>query len=217
MHAWPATREAFRQAARWFVDTSSLVNDWERPGLGEWTVRDLVGHTSRALLTVETYLGQAPAASGAAASGAAASGAAVAVLSAVDYYPLALASLGDPATVARRGRDAGAALGPDPARQVSVIADRVLQLVAETAGDAVVATPVGAMRLADYLPTRIFELTVHTCDLRASLGVQAQVPDAAASVSLHLLGDLALRKGLAADLLLAATGRGSLPAGFTVL
>ncbi|WP_241994555.1 maleylpyruvate isomerase N-terminal domain-containing protein [Cryobacterium sp. TMT2-10] len=207
MHAWPATREAFRQAARWFVDTSSLVNDWERPGLGEWTVRDLVGHTSRALLTVETYLGQAPAASGAA----------VAVLSAVDYYPLALASLGDPATVARRGRDAGAALGPDPARQVSVIADRVLQLVAETAGDAVVATPVGAMRLADYLPTRIFELTVHTCDLRASLGVQAQVPDAAASVSLHLLGDLALRKGLAADLLLAATGRGSLPAGFTVL
>ena len=28
----------------------------DEPGLGEWDVRSLVGHTSRALLTVETYL-----------------------------------------------------------------------------------------------------------------------------------------------------------------
>jgi hypothetical protein len=47
--------------------------------------------------------------------------------------------------------------------------------------------------------------------------VGAQVPDAAASASLHLLGDLAVGKGLAATLPLAATGRGGLPAGFTVL
>ncbi|MBC7442701.1 MAG: maleylpyruvate isomerase N-terminal domain-containing protein [Ramlibacter sp.] len=205
MIACPATREAFRQAARWFVDTAATVDDWGRPGLGEWTVRDLVGHTSRALLTVEAYLGQAS------------PGVDVDVASAADYYPLALAAVGDPALVAKRGRDAGAALGQDPAHRVSVIADRVLRHVDAAAGDAVAATPVGAMRLADYLPTRIFELTVHTCDLAASLGVPAQAPDAAASVSLHLLGDLALRRGLAGALLLAATGRGSLPAGFTVL
>lgn len=207
MRAWPDTREAFRQAARWFVDTASAVVDWEQPGLGEWSVRDLVGHTSRALLTVETYLG--PTIPGTAVE--------IAVPSAADYYVLALASLGDPSMVAQRGRDAGAALGGDPAHRVSVIADRVLLLVDGVDGDAVVAAPVGAMRLADYLPTRIFELTVHTCDLATSQGVPARVPDAVASVSLHLLGDLAVRKGLAAALLLAATGRGSLPAGFTVL
>jgi hypothetical protein len=42
-------------AARWFVRTAALVADrWDRPGLGEWDVRALVGRTSRALLTVET-------------------------------------------------------------------------------------------------------------------------------------------------------------------
>ena len=29
---------------------------WEQPGLGEWTVRDLVGHASRSLVTVLEYL-----------------------------------------------------------------------------------------------------------------------------------------------------------------
>ena len=31
---------------------------WAGPGLGEWDLRALVGHTSRSLITVETYLGQ---------------------------------------------------------------------------------------------------------------------------------------------------------------
>ena len=31
---------------------------WDGPGLGEWDLRSLVGHTSRSLITVETYLGQ---------------------------------------------------------------------------------------------------------------------------------------------------------------
>jgi hypothetical protein len=35
-----------------------------------------------------------------------------------------------------------------------------------TASDAVlVSTPVGGMRLIDYLPSRIFELAVHTLDI----------------------------------------------------
>ena len=204
---WPDTLEAFRQAARWFVNTAAMVSAWDRPGLAEWTVRDLVGHTSRALLTVETYVGLG----GPGAPGS------VFVTSAADYYRLALATVGDPALVAQRGRDAGAALGPDPAPQVAVIADRVLHLLEAASGDAIAATPVGRMYLADYLPTRTFELTVHTCDLAASMGEPIQVPDAAASASLRLLGDLAVRRGLAPELLLAATGRGSLPAGFTVL
>ena len=34
------------------------------------------------------------------------------------------------------------------------------------------ATPVGAMTLATYLPTRVFELTVPTLDLAHALGLE---------------------------------------------
>ncbi len=208
---WAGDRAAFAAAAHWFsAITATIDTEWDRPALGDWTVRDLVGHTSRALLTVEAYLGAGTGAGAAAAAG-------TTVASPVDYYRLAMASLGEPSAVAERGRDAGRALGPDPAGTVDTIARRVLGQVDAANPDALVVTPVGGMRLADYLPTRTFELTVHTCDLAAALGVPASVPDAAASAGLHLLADLAVEKGLAAALLLAATGRGPLPAGFTVL
>ena len=43
--------------------TAALVGDrWSEPGLGEWDIRALVGHTSRSLVTVEVYLAR-PAAS----------------------------------------------------------------------------------------------------------------------------------------------------------
>ncbi len=109
--SWAGTREAFAQSAAWFVRTSVEVQGrWDQVGLGEWTVRDLVGHTSRALLTVETYLSQ--------------EAAAVEVTSPVEYFRLVLCSTGDPAVVAQRGRDAGAALGADAAEAVAGIADR---------------------------------------------------------------------------------------------
>lgn len=206
---WTGDRAAFAAAAHWFVATAATIDtEWDRPALGDWTVRDLVGHTSRALLTVEAYLG-------AGAGATAAAGRRVA--SPVDYYRLAMASLGEPSAVAARGRAAGLALGDDPARAVAAIARRVLAQIDAATPDELVVTPVGGMRLADYLPTRTFELTVHTCDLAAALGGPASVPDAAASAGLHLLADLAVGKGLAAALLLAATGRGPLPTGFTVL
>jgi len=218
---WAGDRAAFAAAADWFATiTATIDTEWDRPALGDWTVRDLVGHTSRALLTVEAYLG-AGAGAGAGAGVTAAAGApaasGVAVASPVDYYRLAMASVGEPSAVAARGRDAGRALGDDPAGAVAAIARRVLAQVGAAKPDDLVVTPVGGMRLAGYLPTRTFELTVHTCDLAAAIGVPASVPDAAASAGLHLLADLAVEKGLAAALLLAATGRGPLPGGFTVL
>ena len=53
-------REAFGEAARAFAELVRSIppESWDGPGLGEWSVRDLVGHTSRALITVETYLQQ---------------------------------------------------------------------------------------------------------------------------------------------------------------
>lgn len=201
--SWGNSRTAFADAAGWFVHTAALVGDrWDRPGLGEWDVRALVGHTSRALATVETYLAR-PAA-------------AVDVASAPDYFRVTRAAATGLA-VAARGRDAGTALGRDPAAAVAQLAERVLPLVATHDGTALVTTIAGGMRLADYLPTRTFELAVHTADLATALGVPPDVPATAAAQALTIVADLALTGGRAGPLLLAATGRPGLPTGFSVL
>jgi uncharacterized protein (TIGR03083 family) len=200
---WEERVGAFGDAARWFVASVGLVDDrWEAPGLGGWDVRALVGHTSRSLLTVETYLAQ-PAE-------------AVDTPTAVEYYRRLATAFDDPA-VEQRSRDAGAALGADPAGAVAGIADRVLGLVGTCSGDELVTTLAGGMRLADYLPTRTVELVVHTCDLHRALDTDPHPPAGAAGAVLRLVGDLAVTGGRAADLLLAATGREPLPAGFSVL
>jgi hypothetical protein len=94
--SWDDSCRAFSDAAHLFVRTAGLVGDrWSRPGLGEWDVRALVGHTSRSLLTVETYMAR-PAA-------------AVDIASAADYFRATRAVAADPA-VAARGREAGTAL-----------------------------------------------------------------------------------------------------------
>ena len=187
------TRLAFDEAATFFVAVTESVRpeQWDSPGLGEWSVRDLVGHASRAFLTLETYLGH-PAT-------------AVELTTPADYIVAAGASLADPAHVAQRGREAGAALGHDPVKAVREIATRVLKLVA-TADDAqTLSTPVGGIRLSDYLPTRVFELVVHTLDLATAIGAPVEPPTEAARVSLQLAGDVALRTGKGATILLALT------------
>jgi hypothetical protein len=200
---WDDSRRAFADAAQWFVRTAALVGDrWDRAGLGEWDVRALVGHTSRSLLTVEMYLAR-PAS-------------AVEVASASDYFRATRAAAAGPA-VAARGRDAGAALGADPAAGVAEIAGRVLPLVDSRDGTELVTTIAGGMRLEDYLPTRTFELAVHTADLATAIGAPLDVPATAATQALQLIADLAVGDGLAGSLLLAATGRPGLPAGFSVL
>jgi hypothetical protein len=200
---WDDSRRAFADAAAWFVRTTALVGDrWDRPGLGEWDIRALVGHTSRSLLTVETYLAR-PAAT-------------VEIASAADYFRATGAAAADPA-VAARGRDAGTALGADPVAAVAAIAERVIPLVESHDGTELLTTIAGGMRLADYLPTRTFELAVHTSDLATALGEPLDVPATPAAQALQVVSDLAVADGLAGPLLLAATGRPGLPAGFSVL
>ncbi len=201
--SWNDSRRAFADAAEWFVRTAALVGDrWDRAGLGEWDIRALVGHTSRSLLTVETYL--------------ATPADAVEVASAADYFRATKTTAAAPG-VAARGREAGAALGSDPAVAVAEIATRVLSLVETLNGTEVVTTIAGGMRLGDYLPTRTFELAVHTTDLATALGVPLDVPATAAAQALHLIAELAIAGGLAGPLLLGATGRLGLPAGYSVL
>src|SRR5689334_5589665 len=101
--SWDEVREVFLDAGEWFVQLVAEVGDrWDEPGLGEWDVRALVGHTTRAFLTVETYLDQ-PAS-------------AIEVETPVEYFRAVrrFATGADSAEVAQRGRDAGTALGDDP-------------------------------------------------------------------------------------------------------
>ncbi len=200
---WERTKKAFVEATRWYQEVLAQVGDrWSDPGLGEWDVRALAGHTSRSLLTVETYLGQ-PAG-------------AVDVASTVDYYAATRQIAAGPA-VAQRGRDAGQALGEDPVAAVAQIASRVLPLVAGLGGTELLTTVAGGMRISDYLPTRVFELVVHTADLAVALGIPAEPPPGPAALALGLVSDLAIAGGHASTVLLATTGRTGLPTAFTLL
>ena len=149
-----AVRARYAGAAQAFLELAGQVphQAWSRPALGEWDVRALTGHTSRALTTVETYL--ATPATGEPVAGP------------VEYF-LAVRGATSPDAIAQRGRETGEALGEDPAAAVRELVQRVTALVRNTPDDALVATPAGVMTLIDYLPTRTFELAVHTLDLRA--------------------------------------------------
>jgi hypothetical protein len=190
---WADACAAFTEGAAWFVTTVGRVGDrWTRPGLGDWDVRALVGHTSRALLTVEEYAAR-PATD-------------VVATSAAAYFRAARAFANGP-DVADRGRAAGAALGEDPASEVAAIAQRVTALLPTLVPDQLVTTIVGGMRLVDYLPTRTFELAVHTADLAAALDEPRAVPPLAAAQALAVVTALAVEEGTAGDLLLTVTGR----------
>ncbi len=203
MSDWSETLQTYTEASAWFVATVARVGErWTSPGLGEWDVRALVGHTSRALLTVEAGLANPPQD--------------LAVLTPAGYFQGARTMTSGPA-VAQRGRDAGQDLGADPVAAVGGIVARVLPLLDGLDGTEPVRTAVGGMRIADYLPTRVFELTVHTADLTAALGGAEEPPSRPAALSLALIAELAIADGNAATLLLATTGRIALPTGFSVL
>ena len=198
-----AAEDHFAEAARAYADLVPAITreQWTAPGLGEWDLRALVGHTSRSLITVETYLGQ-PASTEDLTSPAA--------------YLAAIATV-DPASVADRGRAAGQALGDDPAAFVRELVDRVLPLVAGD-HDPLITTVGGGMRLRQYLPTRTFELVVHGLDITRAAGLPA--PDYSADLLTEVLGlaaAVAVLGGRGPELLLALTGRKPLSSGFSIV
>jgi len=200
-------RALFTSAADAFVALVAHVPDtaWGDPGLGAWTVRDLTGHASRSLVTIETYLDNPPPPPDDERS------------SSVQYYLRVLGGSANPADIEARGRAAGAALGADPAAAVASLRDRVVDRLADTPDDRVVATPGGALTLVDYLPTRTFELVVHSIDLAAAVGVPDGQPDPAVARAVTLAGEIAAVRADARRTLAALTGRDSLPPGFSVV
>jgi len=200
------SRTTFLSAATAFTDQVARIppDRLTEAGLGDWDLRALVGHTSRSLVTVETYLDQ-PATD-------------VAVPSAADYY-LAIAAAGGASgpEIVERGRRAGHALGDDPAAFVTDLATRVRERVADVDATYVLTTIAGGMRLEEYLRTRTFELVVHGLDIGAASGVEPAFEQAPWVDAATLAAEVAALGGRAPDLLLALTGRRSLPEGFSVV
>lgn len=199
-------RSTFNGLASAFVDLVHQIeaDAWNEIALGVWTVRDLVGHTSRSLSTIESYLGTATPGPH--------------LESPVAYFRATRLALADKEAVAQRGRDAGAALGEDPAPMVRALAERVTALVAHSPDDAIVGTPVGTMSLANYLPTRAFELTVHGLDLaRAQHLVEPAGIEHGVREALALAGQLAADSPGSVSVLMALTGRAALPEGFSLV
>ncbi|MEE4023730.1 maleylpyruvate isomerase family mycothiol-dependent enzyme [Gordonia sp. PKS22-38] len=195
--------ETFRAAADRFVALTRQVPDdrWNDPGLGDWNIRSLVGHTSRALKTVATYA-YTPAAD-------------ITLADAADYY-LATAAF-DQAAVSARGVQAGADLGDDPVGRISAMVEEAMTALHSTDPDSAIETPFGGIRFGDYVPTRVFELAVHGLDLARALGESLTLPANVADDAVGLLGRIAIARGDGPLLLMALTGREPLPDGYCVV
>ena len=186
-------RTAFEQAVGWFVETVAAIepDEWDAPGLGVWSVRELVGHASRAITTVDQYL-DTPAEK--------------ATLVGPLAYRRTMFASGkvDHDAVAERGRQAAVALGDDPVSTVWALADELLNRLA-TVGDSALLGVFGeGITLVDYLPCRIVELVVHTLDVRRALGRELDAPIVAAQAAVDVL----VAFGDPSTVLLALTGRG---------
>ncbi|MDO5629336.1 MAG: maleylpyruvate isomerase N-terminal domain-containing protein [Mobilicoccus sp.] len=191
---------------RSFLDTTDAVAELVSrvpadvlagPGLGVWDMRGLIGHTSRAMSTVITYL-KMPATS-------------VTCPDARSYYVWVSDSPQQSEKIAARGVEAGAALGDDIpaafaglARQVRGVLDHVPKGV-----DPVVSTLAGGMLLSQYLPTRTFELIVHGYDIARAANIEFAPHPEVVGETVALAARIGVALGHGPDLVPVLTGRGS--------
>jgi uncharacterized protein (TIGR03083 family) len=206
-----AAQDTFTATAHAFTDLVDAVPAARlaEPGLGDWTVRDLVGHAvSAGLAGVVTALGR-PATTEDIATPEA-------------YY--ALAKTIDPAVVeavvalsSTDAREWGARLGERPADQVRQLTDQVVTVVSRMPSHALITTSAGGMRLDRWLPTRTFELVVHGFDLATAVDLPFEPPVDALAESAALAARLAAVTGEGPAVLLALTGRRALAAGFSAI
>ncbi len=203
--AAPLDHSVFTSAATAFAELVTLIptTAWAGPGIGDWDLRSLVGHTARSLITVSSYLRTPTDRED--------------VTGPAQYYALLRGYAADSTDIIERGREAGRKLGADPAAKVSDLLRQVLTDL-DGAGDALIAVIGGlGIRLSNYLPTRVFELTVHSLDIARAIGIDVTLPDQALRDATVLAAEIAALTGQAAAVLPALTGRGALPAGFSVV
>ncbi|HWU46411.1 MAG TPA: maleylpyruvate isomerase N-terminal domain-containing protein [Humibacter sp.] len=183
---------------------------WESPGLGEWNVRALVGHAARALDTVLDYVSLPEPEEATLPT-------AESYLAALTAESCDLSTGADPAAITARGVAAGAALGEQPAASVDSKVHAVGLLLTNQSPGRLVAVRGGSIPLEEYLRTRVFELVVHTLDLTRATRIRADFPSGAVLEAARLAAGAAAVTGRGEEVLLALTGRGSLPHGFSVV
>ena len=185
---------------------------WDGPGLGEWTVRDLVGHASRAFTTVVEYLLAERPLEGRAGE-------------VMDDDPVGAAgayfgaTVDDPALsaqVAARGREAGASLGSDPVTTVAACVAAARQTVADAPDGAVFGTRFGVVGFTTYLCTRVVEAVVHTLDIAAACGTTVDLPPDAERLVLAVLAESARHRGEGPVVIRALGGREPLVEAFSL-
>jgi hypothetical protein len=162
-------------------------------GLGDWTVRELYAHVSRGVSTTADLRAQPPVPGEPDLPDAAAYFAAL--------RPLGAAGAAQVADTARHWA---------AARTNDVLVgefDRPAAAALAGAGNEVVRSIAGTIRLADYLVTRILEATVHLLDL-GQAGPTIGAPPAEA---LHRAVDVLADLSPPADFVRLATGRPAAP------
>ena len=198
------TRRAFRESVLQFVDVVERVppGAWDAPGLGEWSIRELVAHVVGVIDGVVADTGHtAPMA----AEGAAA------------YYVQAMSSPRVHEEVAERARARAASFGDNPVDAARAVVARTLDAVNALDDAAPVTTTIGPVRLVDFLPTRVLEVVIHTLDIAEAAGLTVEPSHDALTATLALVSEIAVAHGDGAALAMALSGRGSLPEGFNVL
>ncbi len=187
----------FSMACQQFKEEVSLITpiDWEKPGLGNWDVKSLVGHAFRALTTLENYLeGTAPSSK--------------TLKNAASYF--IIANLSDPKVnegIEKRGIESAQMLGDDPISKIEESISKVDSLLLSVDSHTLLNTPFGAMDILDYLDTRSFELVVHSLDISKVISRSIKFKTELLNFVWKLLGEIAIEKGICEDLLLNITGR----------
>jgi hypothetical protein len=202
-----ATVTTFASAARSFAGLVRRIpgEAWDGPGLGDWDLRALVGHASRSLITVSTYLQTTAERED--------------VATPQDYYVHIadyVATAGAEAII-ERGRQAGRDLGDDPLRTIDGLVERVLDELAGAEDPLIEVIGGLGVRLHTYLPTRTFELAVHSLDIARAADLSLELPTEVIDEAGVLATRIAVATGRGDELLLALTGRTALPPDFSVV
>ncbi len=147
-----------------------IDGNWDGPGLDRWTLRELVGHTNRALVTVVEYLAESGKSAGPAE-----------LTSAARYYLITRNQPDSDESIYQRGgvSAGGVELGPDPYATVQHTQAAARDAVLAAKGDPVLPTRFGGIPLSAYLHTRTFELVAHSYDIAHATGLEVSFVPAA--------------------------------------